>query len=327
VEITYPVATPYVEGINLTGTFISKQHSAVSSRVDGLVATMLVDAGSQVKKGDLLVQFDDVLAKHALAERQAELSEAQVDLDEAQRLVTEAERLRKQSHISESELSKRKATLALKAARVNAVTTAVSTAHETLKRHQLHAPFSGIISQKQTEVGEWVSRGDPIVELTRLDALWLDVNVPQERFADMSLETPVTITPDSHPTQSIPARIDIIVPVSDEQARSFLVRISIDKPVDLLPGASANAHFTLAHLDQPALRIPRDALLIHPDGHHSLFVINQNMKAERRRIEIQQMTPEGVFVLNGVHPDDKVVIRGNEVLEEGQSVHLVEQAP
>jgi RND family efflux transporter MFP subunit len=321
VEMAKPNTLPHVETLSLTGTFSAKQRSLLSPRVDGLVATLLVDAGDRVKKGDRLLQLDHTQAKLAMAEQQAALEEAIVLEKEAQRLVKEAEKLRQQRHIPETELTRRQADLAQNIVRVSAMKAALATAKEIVNRHTLYAPFDGVISNKNTEVGEWVSRGDAILTLTNLRSLDLDVKVPQERITTIQVGNPVQIRPDSAPNLIIEATIDTIVPVGDNNSRAFLARIAIDasdKP--LLPGTSASVELQLPSHQSASIVIPRDALLLHPDGGHSVFVVGDNDIAKRHIVTLGQTVAEGVVITSGIHASDQIVIRGNEVLNDGDTV-------
>lgn len=323
VEVQKPEFANAEDVLSLSGTVTAEKNSLLSPRVAGLVERVNVDAGSRVKKGQILLHLDPALARHQLARSKAAVAQAVADRDEAARLVSEAERLRKQNHISASELANRKANLALKKAVLAAAQAEQANAEETLQRHDLPAPFSGVISDKMTEAGEWVDRGDTVLELVNLDVVRVDVKVPQERFQDITMETPVTIIADSFPQDKIKASINAIVPVSDPQARAFLVRVVISsKNLPLLPGTSATAQFAINSDKQQKLLIPRDALLLHPDGGYSVFVVTDN-KAVRKQVEVGQFSQYGVSINNGLQASDLVVVRGNEVLRDQEPVKIV----
>jgi len=324
-NIIVEVIKPKLSGNNQTlvfsGTITAKKRSMLSPRVDGLVAVVNVDAGSKVAKGDVLLKLDSVVLQKQLKELKINVRKAIIERDEAQRVVKEAERLISSKHIPENELATRKANLELKEAEVLAIKASQEIMEETLRRHQLIAPFSGVISHKMTEAGEWISRGDTVLELVSLDEIRLDINVPQEHFADLTKETIVRIISDAYPDQPIKGKIQAIVPVSDSQIRAFLVRVAMDtNDLSLLPGTSAIAEFEVQGADNHLL-IPRDALLNNPDGTHSVFII-ENDKAYRRKVELGRAIDNGVNIVNGIDVDDQIVIRGNEVLSDQQSVHI-----
>jgi len=322
VEVVKPMIASNSQTLRLSGSLTAERHSLLSPRVDGLVINVNVDAGSKVKKGDVLLKLDPALSQHQLAQAKANVAKVIVDREEAQRLITEAERLRAKNHISASELSKRKSVLALNKSELLAVKATQANIEETLRRHTLPAPYSGVISNKMTEAGEWISRGDAVLELVNLDVVRLDLYVPQERFADITQQTHVTVIPDSYPDQQLTGHIQAIVPVSDAKVRAFLVRVQLDNKVHaLLPGTSATAEFHI-NPEQQSLILPRDALLHHPDGHVSVFVIEEG-KALRRQVVTGKLTDTGVSILSGINADHLVVIRGNEMLQDQQIVDII----
>lgn len=323
VSTTRPQQSAIAETLRLSGSLTAERQALLSPRVDGLVAQVLVDAGSEVKQGDILLKLDPAIARQQYAQSQAATAEAKAARNEAQRLVTEAESLRQKNYISESELANRKSNLALAEAALVAAQAAERTALEQLRRHDLPAPFSGVISAKSTEAGEWINRGTSVLELVALDRVRLDVKVPQERFSEVSASSPVEVIPDLFPGQRLPGKISAIVPVSDPEARAFLVRVVVDaQALDLLPGTSATAVIGLNGNDGQKLLIPRDALLLHPDGGYSVFVV-ENGVAKRHQVRIGQQSQSGVSILEGLPANADVVIRGNEVLRDGQAVTVV----
>ncbi len=326
VEVVKPILSNEAQTLQVSGSLTTEKRSLLSPRMDGLVVKVNVDAGSEVKQNDVLIQLDPALVQHQLAQAKANVAKAIVGRDEAQRLVAEAERLRTNNHIPQSELAKRKAALELTKPELLAVKAAQANIEEMLRRHTLTAPYSGVISKKMTEAGEWVSRGDAVLELVNLDAIRLDVNVPQERFADINKDTLVNVIPDAYPSELLSGQIQAIVPVSDAAVRAFLVRITLDnKSRLLLPGNSATAIFNIQGQAQNLI-VPRDALLHHPDGQMSVFIVEDD-KAMRRHVKVGRQTTKGATITSGIDANQRVVIRGNEVLKDQQPVQISPSKP
>lgn len=326
VSVISPEKSKVSDNLTLSGTLTAEKQAMLSPRVDGLVSSVLVDAGSKVKKGELLLELDPALSKQVLNQAKAATAEAQAARNEAQRLVDEAEGLREKNYISASENASRLSNLKLTEAALMAAKAAEASALEELTRHRLPAPFSGVISAKLTEVGEWVNRGTTVLELVATNKVRLDVKVPQERFSEINRQNAVEVIPDVFPDKRFKGTINAIVPVSDPQARAFLVRILIDTgDISLLPGTSAKAIIGLNDNQQNQQRIiiPRDALLLHPDGGYSVFVVKDGI-AKRHKVSIGNQSSQGVTILSGITLDDSVVTRGNEVLRDGQNVTIVD---
>ena len=112
VRVVMPQQNALAQQLVLSGSLTAKQDAQLSSRTAGLVARVLVDAGSIVNQGQPLLKLDTAVAEHELAQLQAAFNAAQVRYDEQQRLVGEAEQLISQQLFPQSELSLRQAALA-----------------------------------------------------------------------------------------------------------------------------------------------------------------------------------------------------------------------
>jgi RND family efflux transporter MFP subunit len=193
-------------------------------------------------------------------------------------------------------------------------------------RHTVVAPFDGVVVAKLAEVGEWVESGTPVLELVGTERLRLDVHVPQEQFAAIDLSTPASIRIDAIPNKQIDARIAAKVPVSDPAARTFLVRLLIPDATGIIAGMSAEALFA-----QPGggglVEIPSDAVTRYPDGSTSIWVVEADgdqMRAHEKKVLLNRSIGARVVVREGLGAGTKVVVRGNEILQEGAVVRLVE---
>ncbi|PKM17626.1 MAG: efflux RND transporter periplasmic adaptor subunit [Gammaproteobacteria bacterium HGW-Gammaproteobacteria-15] len=326
-QVPVRVAMPQEKGLSeqlvLSGSLTARQDASLSSRAAGLVAELLVDAGSTVKKGQPLLKLDTAVAQHELAQRQAALSAAQVLQTERLRLVTEAEKLTEQQLFPQTELSLRQAALAEADAMLQQAKAAAQQQQEIVARHTLTAPFAGVIAQRTTDLGEWVALGTPVLQLVSLTPLLLDVQVPQEYFAALSALRRIEVRADMLPGDKLSAKLLATVPVGSSSARSFLARLEVtDEQQALLPGTSASATFYFERDDATVLVVPPDALLRHPDGNFSLFAIRDN-KAYRHNVTLGRNSEQGVEILSGLPKGQAVVVRGNETLREGQAVRVL----
>lgn len=326
VTITLPKTAIPTYQLSLTGDLVSAQHANLSPRIEGLVSQVNVDVGDRVTAGDVLLTLDPVLAEHVLQQYAAATAAAQATYQEDIRLVEEAERLTKQNHLPKNELTLRKAALATSRAHLDAAKAEQQAQAARLGWHQLTAPFDGVISRKLTEAGEWITPGTSAFELVSTDKVYLDVQVPQERFAQLKPNTPVNVRPDTQTGTQTEGRIAAIVPVSNSGSRTIQVRLVMENPQQrLLPGTSATAVFEFSPSDKKSLLIPRDALLRSPDGSFSAFVVSEQgdqLLAERRKLQLGLQSNGSVEIISGLEANDKVVVRGNEILRHNQPVSI-----
>lgn len=319
-----PVATR--DALVLSGTVTARRQAMLSPRMDGLVGELRVDAGDRVEEGAVLLRLDTALIERELALAKASTEEARAAAEEAARLVDEAKRLRDDNFIPATELASREAEKAATAAALGAAQAEEQLIAEQRRRHDLPAPFAGVIAERMTETGEWINRGDPVFRLVATDAVWIDVNVPQEHFSRLSIGTPARVVPDSSRDTALDGRIVALVPVSNVEARSFLVRIAADDPSGaLFPGTSATAEI-LADADNRGLSLPREAVLVHPDGGRSVFVIDADNRARRHRVEVAEASARRVVIRDSLPAGSRIALGGNQLLRDGDRVAIVDDA-
>ena len=325
VSVVRPEPVTVIEELRLSGTLVAQRHAQLSTRVDGLIAEVRVDAGDRVSAGDPLLEVDPELARHALRRAEAAVAESRARVAEAERLIAEAERLIADRHIPETELARRQAEANLARASLEASEAAAGEQRELLRRHTLPAPFDGFVARRMADIGEWVVRGTPVLELVSTETVWLEVQAPQERFTRIDESAPVQVFAAASPGRPLPARILATVPVSDPTARTFLIRILVDGTErSLLPGTSATAVIRLTG-GRSALSVPREAVVRYPDGSHSVFVVASADGADtarERRVTIGADEGADVRILQGLEPGERVVVRGRDALRDGAAVRV-----
>lgn len=326
VSVMMPEQQSLGQQLSLTGTLTARQHARLSARTDGLVARVLVDAGDTVSAGQVLLELDPALATQQLQQLEAASRVTAAELAETQRLVTEAEQLTNQQLFPKTELALRQANLARAEALHQQAQAALARQQEVVARHQLIAPFAGVIAAKLTDAGEWVNLASPVLELVALSPLYLDIQMPQEHFQTLANLKQITVRSDMQPDAELSAGLLATVPVIDAAARSFLVRLQVEQqPANsqpLLPGTSASAIFSMATTGKGKVVVPADAILRHPDGSFSVFTVRDNT-AYRRLVTLGRRSGSGIEIRDGLPAGEAVVIRGNEILRDGQQVSLV----
>jgi RND family efflux transporter MFP subunit len=327
VRVAQSEVRPAVERIELTGSFTARRAARLSPQLSGLVETIGVDAGDTVSEGEVIVQLDDRLAEMELAQFEAAVTQARAARDEAVRLRDEALRLSEGQVIPATEIEARRSAVQVAEARLAVATAERDTAAERLARHAIVAPFDGVIARRLTESGEWVPTGTAVAELVAVDDLWLDVQAPQRLWPQLRENTDVTVVVDALGGAAFAAEVAARVPVSNPDARTFLLRLVLpEADPDITPGMSARAQLRLT-TDADALLVPRDALIRYPDGTTTLFVVDEQASppvARQREVEVGRVDGDWAVIDSGLEAGQPVVVRGNEVLTDGDAVRIVE---
>ena len=314
------------EEVPVSGTVNSPRVTQLSTEVAGLVNQVSAEAGDHVETGAILVRLDRTLAELALEAAEAATEQAREESSDARRRLNDARSLLKSRGIAETEIRARESEVRADDATLRLRMAQQRREEERLKRHEISAPFAGVISRKLTEVGEWVSPGDEVMELVADSGLRIDFRVPQGLFPRISTESEIEVRLDALPDRPVPARIGEIVPVSDPRARTFLVRVYPEEPdLPLTPGMSAAGLLKLQTGDR-GIVVSRDALLRHPDGRITVWVVEDEGAAAATVRETQVETGHAfdgrVAIRSGLEAGDRVVVEGNEALQHGQQVSI-----
>ena len=325
VELALVERRDIIETLRLSGSLTSPYSSSLSPDFEGRLVSLAVDAGDRVKRGDILFKLDDELARLELAQATAAEHEAEAALTDAKRRVIEVRKLVNEKTFPESEALSLEALVTRNQAILERRRAERAYAAATLERHTLKAPFSGVIAERGADLGERVDTDSRVLLLVAIDKLQLDLRVPQQYFQRVTPGTELSLMLDAMPGQTIAARVSQVVPISDPDARTFLVRAQIDNSLArLTPGMSVRAVIRIG-TDRQAEVVPRDALIRYPDGRTVVWVArvdNDRHVVEERQVKTGVTFDGSVEILEGLSEGERVVIRGNEALRQGQQVRV-----
>jgi len=312
--------------VRVNGTVTSPRSATISASVAGLITELELDAGDRVERGRILVQLDPELAQLEAASASATVKSYEAQLADAKRRLYEAEKLWRDKGIAESEVKTLRAEVATDASDLVVASSQLKLRDAIVARHTVRAPFSGVVNRRITEMGEWVNRGDGLVELVATDELRFDFPVPQEFYAALQDNTRVELRLDAIPDVVLQGKVMAAVPVQSAATRTFMLRIKTATKTELpiTPGMSAAATLHLG-AGRKAVVIPRDALLRKPDGGVSVWVLDESGSepiVHERSVQIGIDMGQVVEGRSGVTVGEKVVTRGNEALRNGQTVYL-----
>ncbi len=312
---------------NFTGTVTALRNAELSVATAGLITRLEVDAGDKVAAGDLLMVLDDELARHQFDSAQAELNQALHALADAQRRLEEARRLAPQQSIAETVVKDIESEVAEDEAVVVRARAAAGYRKGILARHQLTAPFSGVISERHVERGEWVTPGQAALSLVSTEQLRLDFQLPEDYLGSITTGNAVSFNLGGNPAVSHKGRIATVVPVSDPTARTFLVRIEPEETIsDILPGMSTQATLRM-DTGRSGIVVPRDAILRYSDGRVVVWMVDSNDQGEaiasERRVETGLTFDGKVEIISGVKSGEAVIVQGNESLRNGQTIQVL----
>lgn len=325
-----PVAThAIIEPVPVTGTLTPLRQSLLSTEVEGLVSEVHVDVGYRVAEGQPLLELDPELNEIARDAALAAVERSREALSDSRRRLNEAQMLVGDKHIAESEVRSLSSEVRIRTAELRAAEIEAKRQVALLRRHRIKAPFAGAISLKLAEVGEWVDPGADLFELVSTGQLHADFQVPQRYYARIDAKTPLKVRFESGGERDYEAVVQKKVPLSTSGARTFLLRTEIagGESPGLIPGMSVSATLLL-DTDRRGIAIPRDALLRYPDGRVTVWLVeNFSGWGQPARVRERQVTTglsfDGLIEIpSGLEAGQLVIIRGNESLQQSQTVIL-----
>jgi RND family efflux transporter MFP subunit len=313
--------------IELTGTLTALRRSSLSPEVDGRVVELLVDEGSEVETGALLLRLDARLAEIDRDAAAAGLAEAEARHRDAIRVRDELLRLQQGRHASETYIDSAIAQVEIAAAALAAARAELARADELLARHRLVAPFAGVIVAKLTEQGEWLARDQAAVELIAMDRLRVRATLPQRDYARIAAAAPATLRFDALPGQVFDGEVVAKVAAGDARSRIFPVLIDLPNPQrQLAPGMSARVRIETNSGSEPVLTVPRDAVVAEVGGKRRVWRVvraDDETTAEPVVVQLGRANGDRVELLaSALKPGDEVVLLGNEQLKPGEPVSV-----
>ena len=314
-----------IKQVPLTGTITSARVAKLSTEVSGQVEAVNVEVGDRVESGAALVELDREIAQLTLEALQASTRQASAELADAKRRFQDVKRLRERKSISENEMRLLEAEVEIDGATLKQKRAEEQRQQARVERHTLRAPFSGVISERLTETGEWIEPARPVLTLVAVDELRIEFRVPQEFYPRINQQSTLSVTLDALPDREFDGAIAAVIPVSDSSSRTFLIHVKVDAgDARLTPGMSVHGKLNLTTGRQGVV-ISRDAILRYPDGRVTVWVINANSDpptVSEKRVSTGHSFDGLITIREGIRANDVIVVRGNESLQEGQQVRI-----
>ncbi|MEY2946762.1 MAG: Multidrug resistance protein MdtA precursor [Pseudomonadota bacterium] len=315
VEVAKVEQAKIVDETQSVGSLRSNQGVVLRPEVGGRVSQVLFKDGQRVKKGQVLVQFDDQLPAAQVMQAKAELSIAQANHTRNQELVS-------QNFISKRSLDESEAALQVAQAKL-------ALAQATLQRLKIVAPFDGVAGLRQINVGDYLKDGADMVNVEDIDAVLLDFRLAERFQTKVKPGQKAQVSFDALPGRKFTAIIQAIDPLIDANGRSVGIRGCIDnRQMQLRPGMFARVNAVFGERAE-AMVLPEEAIV--PQGGRATVVKvvpganKDELISERVTVKIGLRQPGKVEILEGLALGDTVVVAGQQRLQkDGTLVRVVD---
>jgi RND family efflux transporter MFP subunit len=340
--------------LQATGYVTARRQATVSAQITGTLIAVLIEEGDHVNKDQVLARLDDSAYKAALdtavaqaAAAHALVAQFQAQLAQNQRDATREESLAKSGLVS-AQLAEQARTLAdsMRAQLASQQKQAISADAQVVEAKVnfdycvVRAPFNGVITTKDAQVGEIISPFSAGGGFTRtgigtivdMDSLEVDVDVNEAYIGRVKPDMPAEAVLDAYPDWKIPAHVIAIVPAADRGKATVKVRVAIEqKDSRIVPDMGVRVSF-LEVKPKVAAQAPRGALIpagaiVQRDGHSVVFVVADG-KAQQRTVEPStQNYGELRLVPAAVNVGDNVVLSPPASLHDGSDVQTKTATP
>jgi RND family efflux transporter MFP subunit len=321
VEVERVLEQEVLTRITLVGNADPWLETIIASEEAGLVSRVFVDEGDEVSKGKPLCKQNDSQIKLTIETAKAALAEAKVVQVKTQREWDRQKRLYNIKSVSEKAYDDARFDAEAAQKGVLRLAADVRLQQDRLRKMTIKAPVSGFVVKRHALVGQWLDRGDPVVTLAVLDPIRFMVPVPERYISFVQAGDMAQVTFDALPNQLFEGEIEAIIPLADEAARTFPVRVRIENPTGKIKAGKLGRVTLPVGNPHKALLVPKDALVLSASN-ISVFVVNDS-RAHIVRVEMGPAHGALVEVRGDLKAGAKVVVRGNERLRPGQPVRII----
>ncbi|MBA3930218.1 MAG: hypothetical protein C0521_11600 [Xanthomonas sp.] len=320
VSVAPAVSTAFAPRHWSPGSVISRRDARVAGEQSGCVVEVAA-VGQRVRKGQALAVLDDTALRLREQEGQADLARIQAQLALANRQEQRYAQLAAQQNIARAQYDQLRAdrdVLAQDRARVQAQL--AQTRHQRTQM-VVRAPFDGIVAERHTQLGEYLITGGSVARLVDTGAQEVRVRAPVDLARHLAEGTDVRVR-SAGEERTYP--ISALVPVGDEASRQLELRIAVEG-LDIPVGTAVDVGLPSAGT-RTVVAVPRDAVILRREGDFVMRV-DAAGKAERVPVKTGAEVDGLVEVTGSVAAGDRLIVRGGERVEPGQSLDIQPQGP
>jgi HlyD family secretion protein len=347
VTVTRVKAADFIETASVSGSLIARDEILISPEIEGFrVLELLVEEGSQVKKGDVLARLaaeplEAQVAQNqagiarsvaAIARAQSQITEAEARVDEAKSQLERAKPLKKDGYLSGSVYDQRESAAKTSQAQLTAAREFLHSAEadkEQLQaqyreiawrqaRTEVKSPVDGVVSRRNARVGAVASAaGEPMFRIIARGQIELDAEVVETELAKVKEGQKARIIVPG--AGDVEGTVRLIIPEIDKTTRLGRVKIALEANPNLKLGAFARG--TIETARSHGLAIPAAAAQFEPSG-TSVQVVHGD-KVEKRVLKTGLIAGEKIEVKDGLNDGDTIVARAGTFLRDGDVIRPV----
>jgi RND family efflux transporter MFP subunit len=301
----------------------------IYARTNGYLKRWYADIGAHVKAGQLLAEIETPEVDQQLRQARADLATAQANLNLSQITANRYEDLLKTDSVSKQETDNAAGDYAAKQATVQSAQANVRRLEELQAFEKIYAPFDGVITARNTDIGALIDSGSSggarteLFHIAQPDKLRVYVSVPEaySQAAKPGLTADLVLS--EFPGKQFPGTLVRTAEAIDQSTRTLLVEIRVNNPTGtLLSGAYAEVHLKVPTATS-ALILPVNALLFRSEGLR-VAAVTDGKHAELKTITLGHDFGSEVEVVAGLAGDESIIVNPPDSIVSGEEVRIAQ---
>ena len=310
--------------LSLPGTLQGFVQAPVSARAGGYLRRWTKDIGSQVKQGDLLAEIETPELDQQLSQAIAARNQTASSLELAKSTLERWEALRKRDAVSQQELEEKRSGYAQARANLAGADANVERLRQLENFKRVTAPFSGVITRRNVDIGDLIDSNKPLFTLAQTDPLRVYVNVPQAYAQLVKAGQPAVVTQAELRGRTFNGKVARTAGSIDANTRTMQVEITLsNRDGTLLPGAFVNVE--LAAAPSGALTIPSNAVMFRTQG-PLVAKVDANGSVHLQAVHLGRNYGDTMEVTSGLAGNESLVLNPSDSLADGDKVQVVADA-
>jgi len=315
--------------IKLPGNLMAYTEASIYARTNGYLKAWYTDIGAKVTAGQLMAEIEAPDVDAQLRQAKADLAQARANLDIAQLTFSRGQQLLATKVISQQEFDQDRTTFAAQQSAVRAGEANVQDLTAEQGFEQIIAPFNGIVTRRDTDVGALINAGSnsasstaqELFHVARTDILRVYISVPEVYSPLVKVDTPAWLELAEYPDVKFQGRVADIAGAIDPTSRTLLTEVQVpNQDGRLFPGAFANVHLILK-LSTPPSVIPINTLLFRAQGTQVGVVDNSNI-VHLKHVVIGRDFGTSLEVTSGIDASERLVLNPSDSLADGARVNV-----
>jgi len=309
--------------INLTGKVINDKTVTLSALVNGQITEMKIAKGQIVKQGQILARFDRREADAELLRLQAEEDLATQKSKLARNTLDRLLNMGSAGSVSQQQIDDTQTEWRISKAQLKVSKSAYTIAQIQREKYDVTAPFSGVITEKTTEVGQWVEAGTSLFTLVALDGREIEVNIDSSDRGLIKIDLPANLTSDAWPERTWIEKIHWLAPAvskkDNEALNSFTARLTLSKEAPpLILGQQIDVELVLEYKPE-VLKVPYSVLIENKDS-KQIAIVDESNQIELRDISIGIEDITHFEITTKLENDERIAITQEIPFTQGQLV-------